>query len=140
LIRKAMVLGPAAYAAPMVLGTPTSALAAAVISAPSCTASVCPSVLHTCQANPNCYCFATSTGGSFCLDGNAPVVCGQLTACSVQSPCGPGFVCTVDTCCSQIPGAGVCIPTSAACGATPGLNGLAGSSLPAGTLTPIGIR
>mgnify|MGYP006287756283 CR=1 FL=1 len=115
LIKKAMVLGPASYVAPMVLGSATPALAA-VISNPSCTAQTCNGGFTTgCNNNQACYCFTTSSSTGYCA---VDFQCNGLTACDVQNPCGQGFVCLVNTCC----GAGVCAPTSNACpagGGTP---------------------
>jgi hypothetical protein len=109
LLKKALVLGPVAYTAPMVLGTATPVSAQGISGInPACVGATCVN-FSTCNNNPNCVCFSLADGQGFCGTG---VLCAGLAACSISSPCAAGFVCQVNTCCGA---AGICVPISTAC-------------------------
>jgi hypothetical protein len=106
LMKRSLQLGAAAYVAPMILAheTPVGAQVSA-----ACVGSVC-GAFAACGGNENCICTSVADGSGFCVT-NAS--CEGLTPCSLVAPCGPFFVCLVNTCCDT--DGGVCVPPSYAC-------------------------
>lgn len=110
LLKKALALGPLAYAAPMILASARPALAQSG-SNPLCAGLTC-ATFTSCFGQSSCVCAATASGGGFCILGSTSC---SGTACSATNPCGAGFVCLVNTCCGA---AGFCAPTANGCSPT----------------------
>ena len=105
MLKKALALGPAAYAAPMILGTASPA-SAQVSSA--CTPQTCGNFTGGCLGQGSCFCWTGTSGQGIC---GQNFLCAGRQACSAQSPCPAGFFCAVNTCC----GSGSCVETSTLC-------------------------
>jgi len=104
-MKKALALGPAAYAAPMILGSSSPAYAQV---SGVCSPQTCGNFTGGCLNQSNCFCWTGLQGQGIC---GHDFSCAGLTTCSQQSPCPTGFFCAVNTCC----GPGVCSPNSTLC-------------------------
>jgi hypothetical protein len=105
LIKKALIVGGGAYAAPLILGTATPA-SAQIVSA-TCSSSTCEGPACT-DGTALCACVSVAGGGFACVD---PFCTDD--ACTTSADCAGNEVCFTTGCCD--PGA-FCVPL---CGTGP---------------------